>query len=111
MSFCGLSLLRTGSDAMTVVITELPGNPGTPVADFFENLATLLFESQIVFLKVPPEGIVWVEHLPNSAGPGGHTVREVYSQVMLEWDGKRYHSPKRVPIPRDAWRDFSSAEG
>jgi hypothetical protein len=48
---------------MTVVLTDLPTNPGTPVPDMFEKLATHLFETRIIFLKVPPEQIVWIERV------------------------------------------------
>jgi hypothetical protein len=109
MSFCGLSLLRTGPEAVTVVLTELPTNPGTPVSGIFENLATHLFETRIVFLKVPPEGIVWIEHL--TADESVKPVREECCQVMLEWDGKRFHSPRRIPVPPDTVKEMLESGG
>jgi hypothetical protein len=81
------------------------------VSCVFENLATHLFETRIVFLKVPPERIVWIERLAadESAEPG--TVRETCCQVVLEWDGRRYHSPKRIPVLPDTVKDMLEPGG
>jgi hypothetical protein len=111
MSFCGLSLLRTGSEGMTVVLTELSTNPGTPVSDVFDRLATHLFESQIIFLKVPPEQIIWIENLPGDGRAEPSSVNATASQVVLEWDGKRFHSPRRIPVPPDTVKEMLESEG
>lgn len=111
MSFCGLTLLRSGAEAMTVLITELPTNPGSRASDIFERLATHLFESRIVFLKAPPERIVWIEHLPAEESADPELSGGTYSQVVLEWDGGKYHSPKRVPLTAEEIKGLRAAGG
>ncbi len=99
-SFCGLDILSSGPDSATVIITELPGNPGTPVRDFFEQLATLLYLNRIQFLKIVPAQIVWIEHHQGTEVNDVTGSDETYEQVIMHWDGKRFHSPARVPVPK-----------
>lgn len=105
-SFCGLDVLSSGPDSATVIITELPGNPGTPVRDFFENLATLLYRNKIQFLKIVPTQIVWIEHHPGPEGDHAAGDDETYEQVVMHWDGERFHSPVRVSIPHSDWTRY-----
>lgn len=105
-SICGLDVIKTGPDKLTIVLSELPGNPGTPVSDFFEELATILYDTQIIYLKIGPEEITWIEHVPEGAGGGEDIAEERYDQVILEWDGRRFGSPRWVTIPRDRWREY-----
>jgi hypothetical protein len=105
-SFCGLEVIASGADSATVILTELPGNPGTPVREFFAELATIIYKSRLVFLKIAPERVVWIERRPAGGIEGRADSDERIDQVVLQWDGKRFHSPVRVAIPRDTRRLF-----
>jgi hypothetical protein len=102
-SYCGLEVIGTGIDSATVILTEIPGNPGTPVGDFFAELATIIYKGRLVFLKVVPESIVWIERHPAGDTDGRSDTGQHVEQVMMQWDGKRFHSPVRVAIPRETW--------
>lgn len=84
-SKCGVEIKRD-NDKVTVILTELPDNPGTSVTNMIEHLATMIYHQ---FLKdVLVENITWIEHYIESfAG-------ETFDKVKMEWDGQRFKNPK-----------------
>jgi len=105
-SFCGLDIIKTGTDIVTVIFTELFGNPGTPVANFIEQLATILYDSQLRYLKIPATNIMWIQYRPQGLSAEGQPIAEAYDQVIFEWDGLRFRSPRLVHIPKEKWNEY-----
>jgi hypothetical protein len=31
---------------------------------------------------------------------------EAYDQVLLEWDGHHFRSPRRISLPRESWEPY-----
>ena len=56
---CGVSIIKKDGFA-TVMLTELPDNPGTSVTNFVEDLATMIYNSKL--FGMPIEDITWIEH-------------------------------------------------
>ncbi len=98
-SKCGVKIIKTDVSPI-VIITELPDNPGTSVTNWFENIATLVYEK---YLKnYDPEPIIWIEHYPPEYYNREHMMANatekrdgVFDKVSLEWDNahNRYVNP------------------
>lgn len=92
-SKCGVDIVK--HDTFTVILTELPDNPGTSITNMIETLATIIYHQ---FLNgVPVEKIIWIEHYP----PSIHR-EETFDEVTFEWDGKYFFSPR--------WKRISPSE-
>ena len=79
-SKCGVSIIDKESDIKTVVLTELIENKGTPIYEFFAEIATLVLRQLLP--DISPSKIKWVEHYL-----GGPVVPETFEKVNLVWNG------------------------
>lgn len=79
--------------SVAVVFSERPDNPGTPVANAIERLATKVYAER--YPGFDTGGIHWLEHRPRRP-----LHREMLDRVTLCWDDttSSFHSPKREPI-------------
>jgi hypothetical protein len=72
---------------VTVILTELPDNPGTSVTNMVEHLATKIYHEFLS--RTPIEDIAWIEHYP-----ANRIRKETFDKVMMEWDGKNFAHPQ-----------------
>lgn len=94
---CGLTILRHDTGGATVILTELPDNPGTSVTNLAATLATRLRAARLADLA--PMQIRWIEHYP------GRGQREAtFDELTLIWDpaARAYRAP--------AWRRLTPDE-
>jgi hypothetical protein len=101
-SKCGLDVWWVFGQTI-VMLTELVDNPGTSVTNYFEHIATELFDFvSLVGIGADPEpaapdSIIWIEHYERTEKSG---IPETWERVRLEWNGERYHSPAWEPWER-----------
>lgn len=94
-SKCGVTIIDENGKK-TVVLTELPDNPGTSITNFVEGIATLVHNQ---FLPdTPPESIRFIEHYPSESRGGDD---ETFDLVILKWDGKQFRGPLWKPLPAE----------
>lgn len=79
-SRCGMRVL-TLYGRQTVILSELPDNPGTPVTVRIEAIATRLLADR--FSGFQPTEIRWVEHYPPETGKFQH---ETFDWVEFDYD-------------------------
>jgi len=101
-SRCGLKIVRE-NDRVTVILTELPDNPGTSVTNCVEEIATQVYHR---FLKgTPIDKIRWIEHYP----PRGEW-EETFDEVSFDWDGETFSHPRwrrKTPEGEVQWESIS----
>lgn len=73
--------LSQRSIGATVILTELPRNPGTSVTNAAAGLATSIRQRRLA--EVPPEAIRWIEHTP-ARGVRAAT----FDEVSFDWDAR-----------------------
>lgn len=96
-SRCGLEIRRHDAGGATVILTELPDNPGTAFRNLAATLATRLRAARLADLA--PMQICWIEHCP------GRGLREAtFDELTLSWDpaAQAYRAP--------AWRRLTPDE-
>jgi len=99
----GVEIRQAPSGTLIVIISELPEHRGASVAGVFEHLATELYRTY--FHDQPVWNVVWLlHHPPKEAGKG--LAAEAYDQVLLEWDGHHFRSPRRISLPRESWEPY-----
>ncbi len=104
----GVEIRQAPSGTLLVILDELAGDRGTTVAGVFEHLATELYRNY--FTDRPAWNIVWVlRHPPVGSSQGRE--EEAYEQILLEWDGHHFRSPRRIALPRGLWGDLRLDEG
>lgn len=99
----GVEIRETPSGTAIIVLDELPGQRGATVAAVFEHLATELYRNYLQ--DRPAWSLVWVLRHP-ARGTVPDPTEETCEQVLLEWDGHHFRSPKRIPLPRDSWQAY-----
>lgn len=72
---------------VVVILTELPDNPGTSITNAFESIATEIYHRMLK--DIPIERIEWIEHYL-----GTRYLGETYDRVIMDWDGKKFYSPR-----------------
>lgn len=78
-----------------VVLSEHPDNRGRSITNAYEFVATdVLARLQQDGMQVEPMRIRWLEH-QRRAPTGGRPAIQ-WSEVLLCWDGLRYHSPQWI---------------
>lgn len=105
-SYCGVEIMRRGR-AATVILTELPDNPGTSVTNAIENIATLIYKERLSDMAA--DAITWIEHYPQR-----EKIAETHDRVILQWEpsmphwlgGKivgtgKFAHPKWMPMKRE----------
>lgn len=104
----GVEIRQIPSGVVLVIVNELPEHRGAAVAGLYDHLATELYRNY--FQGLPVWSLVWLLRHPSretAAGPSG----AAYDQVVLEWDGHHFRSPRRIPLPRESWETYGLAEG
>lgn len=104
-SKCGVSIIGGDNDT-TVVLTELPDNPGTSVTNFVEGIATAVVRELLP--RFPIHKIKWVDHY-FAVKP---LQPETFDNVKLDWDGGRavaerdgqFHNPEWSPMDKEEAR-------
>ncbi len=99
-SRCGVKIVRKENQT-TVILTELPNNPGTSITNCFEDIATKIYKER--FQHLEPTSIRWIENYPVEEGSIFHH-EETFDEVTLEWDGNQYRHPhwKRIKFEEAA---------
>ncbi|MFC6842335.1 hypothetical protein [Xanthomonas theicola] len=86
-SLCNLIVAQDGDEAAVVLFSERADNPGAPITNWFEHIAT---EVRAKFLPhIAPGAIRWFEHYP-----AGDTRADSIDRVTLQWHAidRQYHS-------------------
>ena len=67
-------------DLYVAMITDLPGNPGTPVSFVFRKLASDVVKKY--FHGISLDRIRWIDHIPVAT-------RMPYAEISMQWDGDK----------------------
>jgi hypothetical protein len=95
-SHCGLRIIKN-DDRHVVIATELyESNPGTSVANFVAELATLLLLEK----DLNAQKLVFIEHCPDR-GSKLDFYNETFDRVRLDWDENKFTNPDWVRISRE----------
>ena len=100
-SKCGVSIIG-GDDGKTVVLTELPDNPGTSVTNFAEGIATAVKHELLP--DFPFYKIKWVEHY-FAVKP---LFPESFDRVSLTWDKDAFHNARWTSLDKEEARKIKS---
>ncbi len=82
-SRCGVQIIQRDG-AATVILTELPDNPGTSVTNAIEDIATLIYKERLADLAA--DAITWIEHYPQRG-----KIAETHDRVILQWEPSTPH--------------------
>ena len=88
-SKCRIRIYKTSNNDI-VIATELKDNPGTPITNYAEQLATRIKYDY----DIDPERLIWIEHYPARVYSGDKIEKESYDIVKFEWDGEKYSKPE-----------------
>jgi len=101
-SSCGVEVRVNRNKTVTVILTELPDNPGIIVDYLIEHVATLIYREYL--RDRPAESIVWVKH--KTGGHGGDRGRpeESFAQALLVWNGETFNAPRWVSLQKSDWQ-------
>lgn len=90
-SVCQVDIFGFGTDCPTVILTELPTNPGISVTNAVERLATRIYREWFQPTGVNPKAIRWIDHY-------GRTPRfpEMWHEVTFDFalDAHEYGVPR-----------------
>jgi hypothetical protein len=100
-SCCGVEVRVNRNNTVTVILTELPDNPGIIVDYLIEHLATLIYKEYL--MDLPVESIIWLKHKPGRPEGDERPPEESYVQALLVWNGETFNSPRWVLLPRSDW--------
>lgn len=103
-SVCGIEFFQDG-DLLTVVLTELPNNPGTSVTNCAEQLATDIVRDLIAQGRVSdPREVRWVEHYQYGPDQSFFTT-DSWDEIVFKWDSLRtcYHDVAWRPLNGDRY--------
>lgn len=100
-SRCGLDIGELNEeDAIAVVFSELPDNPGMSITNAIEYLASLVFADYIRKLSVArakaPLNIHWYEHYPPTKRHDGVLSRVVFRG--FDWKTMAFSYPDWFPV-------------
>ena len=98
-SSCGLDIRINRNNTVTVILTELPDNPGITVTYLIEHIATLIYKEYL--RHVPVENIVWLTYDPAIRHEDRRIAEESYKQALLLWNGETFGSPRWIPLPSE----------
>ena len=95
-SKCGLKIIEKG-DKTIVVVTELYNfNPGTSIATFCAQLATIICKEK----NLDPLKFRFIIHNPEIKSKLSF-LNEFFYTVDLEWNGEKFLNPKWVKITKE----------
>ena len=101
---CGVDIYRTAGGVI-VMVTELSSNRGISVTTCIDELATDLALGLLdVGLIDAPQALRWIEHDEGTAMPKAPWKGATWDEVFLEWDGRRFRSPRWRPWAGDRFR-------
>lgn len=93
IGFCYIAIHKKG-DTVTVIVTEIPDNPGVSICDAFEDL----FVQVCKFFNLDPNKVNWVEHWPAWIEENGYNrPDDNWYEVEFEWLGNCAVNPCRKP--------------
>ena len=96
-SKCGLRVIRRKDGKTLAIATEIyRQNPGTPVTEVVDKLATRVLEA----VEVNPEHFIFVEHTPD-LGSKLAFYNETFDRVTFEWNGSNLVNPTWTRLNRD----------
>jgi hypothetical protein len=101
---CGVDIYEC-FDRLTVVLTELSRNRGVSVTKCFHELATdIAIGLMDVGAVDDPRSIIWIEHTEGEAAPTAPWNGETWDEVTLQWDGRKFRSPRWRPCAGDRFK-------
>jgi len=98
-SSCGLDIKINRNNTVTVILTELPNNPGITVTYLIEHIATLIYNEYL--RSVPVENIIWITYDPEIHHEDKKIAEDCYKQALLVWNGETFASPRWILLPRE----------
>jgi hypothetical protein len=106
-SSCGLEIRINRNNTITVILTELPSNPGITVTYLIEHVATLIY---CEYLRgVPAENIIWLKRDPEIRHGDKKIAEGSYKQALLVWNGQTFGSPRWISLPSEDWERYGIA--
>jgi len=103
-SCCGVEVRVSRNNTVTVILTELPENPGIIIDYLIEHVATLIYKEYL--RDMPVESIVWVKHKPGRPEEDKSPPEESYDQALLVWNGETFNSPRWVSLSKSDWHFY-----
>ena len=101
---CGVDIYEC-FDRLTVMLTELNGNPGISITNCFRDLATDIATGLVdIGVVDDPQAISWIEHYEGAASPAAPWNGETWDEVLMAWDGKRFGAPNWKPCAGDRFK-------
>lgn len=94
---CRLRVYEEPGKPTIVIVTELPENAGTSVTNRAERLATQVWQ----MLERPAEGMVWVEHYPESGRGRKVWEQEHFSLVTFSETMQGFRKPEWKALPKE----------
>jgi hypothetical protein len=98
-SSCGLEIRINRNNTVTVILTELPDNPGITVTYLIEHIATLIYKEYL--RNVPVENIIWLTYDPQIRHEDKRIAEGSYRQALLAWNGETFGSPRWILLPSE----------
>ena len=95
-SKCRMTFYQAETGAIIAIVDELPINPGTPVGEFSEHLATQAYRIMFSINSAHVDAFIFIEHSPPSIDDTDYA----YTRVEFEWDddGNQFIHPERIPM-------------
>jgi hypothetical protein len=101
---CGVDIYEV-FDRLTVMLTELNGNPGISITNCFQELATDIAAGLMDIGAVDdPRAIKWIEHYEGAPSPAAPWNGETWDEVSMHWDGKKFRAPSWSPCAGDRFK-------
>ena len=101
-----MRLFHLGTEAIhaLVIFTEMPSNPGSPITNAIDTIASLAVQKY----ELDPDGTLWVEHYPSSLHfrkskeyPPSDYVYVSFSSYYFDHEGFHYTRPNWQPASRE----------
>lgn len=89
---------RRNDGEYVFVVTEPPNNPGTPVTNFAEHLATAMCKQH----RLKPEDVIWIEHYPEAKD----SRKESFDLVRFSVEEDTFRTPVWSRITEQAVDDL-----
>jgi hypothetical protein len=111
---CAFRIIKETGGAATVIVTELPDNPGISVTNAFEDIATIIFREHL-HGTYEPRSIRWIEHYPDRGRDvrGKVLIKETFDEVTLKSESEPYPEGDvikyRIKFAHPTWKPLKEA--
>ena len=83
---CSLQILPWTENKVVVILAEIADNPGTPITNAFEKVATQVYHKFLSEISI--SDIIWIEHYNKNSYHNKDYNEETFDQVILSWNDR-----------------------